>query len=249
MFKKSSGILIGLIFCFAAIPGKADIIDVAEYSAFINASEFGPGSLQHTDIGYSYDDFTASGLDVVFTNSLNSANRGTVTWSVTNTSGMDLTNVWFYGFLDAQIDEATTSFFNETVDSSNLTLGSGSSDNIADTWETDEPGFIFGDIFSNLLVGSLDNTNGTLGIEEDIALALGFDLGTLLSTQTLVATFEISDTNNGGLYQYDPLSGYGFYFNGFVDVVGSVGVPEPPTLLLMMMGALFLLRNRYKGKV
>ena len=224
-------------------PVSANVIDIVEYSSFINAAEFGPTSLQHTQIGYSYDDYTGAGMGVDFTNSLSSANYGAVSWKVSNLTSLTLHNVWFFGFLDAHIDETTTSFFNETGDASNLVLGIGSGDVKADAWEIDEPGYLFGDIFTNLLNGALDNTNGLLGIEDDASMALGFDVGTLLPTESILVTFDISLTNNGGLYHYDSVSNFGFYFNGSARILSdSVTIPESSALLLISLGGVLLLR-------
>ena len=246
MYNKSINAVFSVFLMWVPVSAFANMIDVVEYSSFIRASEFGSTSLQHTQVGYAVDEFSGAGLDVVFTNSLTTDNYGSVSWRMTNSTGMDLNDVWFYGFLDAHIDETATSFFNETGDAGSLVLGSGSGDVQADAWEIDEPGYLFGDIFTNLLSGSLDDTNALLGIEDDVSLALGFDIGTLLSSESILASFEISATNNGGLYHYDSVSDFGFYFTGSVSVLDSpvAGVSEPSSFFLMGLG--FLLIGRFR---
>ena len=242
---KKNVCIIASVMLGVATSVSAGVVDIVEYSSFMRAAEFGPTSIQHTEIGYNYDDYTSAGLGVVFTNSLNADNYGYVSWEVSNFTGSALNNVWFYGFLDAQIDEVTTSFFNETGDTSSLVLGVGDGDMLADTWEIDEPGYLFGDVFTNLLNGGLDNSNGLLGREDDVSLALGFNVGTLLPSESISAGFNISKTDNGGLYQYDPASDFGFYFSGSVQVIPVVTkVPEPSTIFLLAMGALLLGRKR-----
>ncbi|MBL1276263.1 MAG: hypothetical protein COB30_009250 [Ectothiorhodospiraceae bacterium] len=236
---KKSVYAIASLFLVTASPVFSSVIGITEYSSFISASEFGSTSLQHTGVGPGIDDYTGAGLDVVFTNSLGADNIGSVSWQITNSTGSVLNDVSFFGFLDAQIDEATNTFFNETASAAGFTLGSGSGDSQPDSFEIDEPGYLFGDIFTNLLNGSLDNTNALLGIEDDVSLALGFDVGTLLSDESILASFEISEIDNGGLYQYDAASDYGFYFLGVVSIIDDeIEIPNPSTLFLMSIGFL-----------
>ncbi len=247
MYKKSV-CAIASLFLVTASPVFSSVIGITEYSSFISASEFGSTSLQHTGVGFGVDDYTGAGLDVVFSNSLGADNIGSISWKITNSTGSTLNDVSFFGFLDAEIDEATTSYFNETASAAGLVLGAGSDDAQADSFEIDEPGYLFGDIFSNLLGGALDNTNALLGIEDDVSLALGFYLGTLLSTESIMASFEISEIDNGGLYQYDSASDYGFYFLGAVSIIDdAVEIPNPSTLFLMSLG-LLAVRSVKTGK-
>lgn len=220
----------------------ASVIDIVEFTSFINATELGSGSLRDTQVGSGVNEFASSGIGISVTNSLGANNLGSLSIKLTNNTGSDLNNVKFFGFLDAQIDESTNSFFNELGDASSLLLGSGSADSLADYWEIDEPGFIFGDIYDHLLGGTLDNSNAfDIGIPDDVSLALGFDVGALLSTESLLASFEISATDNGGLYHYDPDSGTGFYFVGSViKIIKDITIPEPGTLVLLGLGLLLL---------
>jgi hypothetical protein len=225
--------LIGVLMLWST---QAWPIAIYQYSAFIHSPDLGAFSLQDTQIGPVLDEFSGAGLNVTFTNTLDADNFGNVTWEVTNDTGGDLFDVKFFGFLDAEIDEPVNSFFNESGALVSVT-GAGSSDTAADSWEIDEPGFVFGDIFDNLLDGSLDNLNSVpAGQEDDVSLALGFDIGTLLSGQSLLATFDTSLDNIGGLSHTDPDSDITFYFNGSVALQDVSSVPEPGTLMLLLVG-------------
>jgi len=231
--------------CLASFSAKAGPIDIFEFSVFMNSTETGATSLQDTQIGIGPSNFTP-GLDIVFSNGLNADNVGTLNWTLTNNIGGDLTNVSLFGFLDAEIDEPINTFFNEYGTTADLILGGGSGDGLADSFEIDEPGFVFGDIYINLLMGVLDNTNAIQpALADDVSLALGFDIGTLLAGQSLTATFEISLIANGGLGHVDPNSGFQFWYNGFAERSTVVTpVPAPSTPSLMLLGGLILLAGR-----
>ncbi len=209
---------------------------INQFAAFINSPNLGIDSLEDTQIGSGFNYFSGSGLNVSFTNLLSTDNLGNVTWEITNNSGSDLSNVMFFGFLDAEIDEPINSYFNDSGALVSV-IGTGSTDTAADSWEIDEPGFVFGDIFDNLLDGSLDDSNNVpAGLEDDVSLGLGFDVGTLLAGQSLLATFDISMSDIGGLSHTDPDSNITFYFNGNVSVQDIPPVPEPATLMLLIIG-------------
>src|SRR5262249_52384869 len=90
------------------------------------------------------------------------------------------------------------------------------------------------DIFNHLLAGTLSNANAvpTAG---DVGFALGFDLGIVPNEGSILATFDLSSTNNGGLLQIDNDSGARLYFNGAAYVSAQV-VPEPTSLALLGTG-------------
>lgn len=232
MKKTLTSLFIFTAMSTASIPSIAATFDIFQMSVLINSSTLGMQSLEQTSIGVGASQFNAAGLSVVFTNNLGANNLGTVTWTVTNNTGRDIANTRFFGFLDGDIDETLNTFFNETGSSNGLVLGNGSSDTLADSWEIDEPGFRTGNIFANLLSGTLDNTNAVpTGTPNDVSMALGFDVGTFLAGQTLTAQFTISDQANGGLQHSDPASIYSVYYNGNVSLV-----PVPGALVLMFSG-------------
>jgi hypothetical protein len=137
-------------------------------------------------------------------------------------------------FVDHDIDKAINTFFNE--------FGSATGAPVAgESWEIDEPGFVFGDIFTNLQGNSLDNTNGVpAGSEDDVSMALGWDY-TLAAGETSAITFLISENlPSSGFYltQTDPDSQASIYFSSTLTIRGTGGavIPEPGTLALYGMG-------------
>lgn len=240
-----------LSFLLFNISASAGVIGVQQFSGFFYATSLGANSLEYTSIGYSVNDFAAAGISVGFENNLDADNLGTVSWSFSNTTGGILENAWFFAFLDADIDSPLNTYFNESGSLSSVP-GTGASDNLADSWEIDEPGYVFGDIYDHLLNGYLDNTNNvSAGFEDDVSFALGFNLGDLLVGDTVTGLFELSRLDIGGLMQLDAESADSFYFNGTVDVRSSepVAVPEPPVIFLLLTSLLALLLSRKKSLI
>lgn len=142
------------------------------------------------------------------------------------------------GFFDLEIDEKIDTFFNE-YGSTAGTEAAGQS------WEIDEPGYVFGDIWANFTSNplALDNLNGVpAATPDDVSVALGWDF-TLLSNQTAYLSFVVSETAPGSgffLTQYDPDSGASIYFSSTLDI-RTHGVPEPGTVMLLGTGLVGLL--------
>jgi hypothetical protein len=140
-------------------------------------------------------------------------------------------------FLDHEIDEVANTFFNE-YGSAVGPVGTGQ------TWEIDEPGFVFGDIYDNFLAGTLDNSNAIpIGSPEDVSMALAWAFS-LTDGQTATLTFNISETEPSGFFlqQTDPDSAASIYFSSslLIEPTGPPGVPDGGTtgvsLLLGLLG-------------
>lgn len=152
------------------------------------------------------------------------------------------------GFFDFEIAEDTNTFFNE------FGLATGNV-GIGQSWEIDEPGFKFGDIYDHVVIidAVLDNTTGvTQGNEEDVAFAMGWDFS-LLSDDVATIEYVITDvlpTSDFFLTQTDPDLNESIYFYSSLSIattgtpsgpdVPPTEVPEPYTLPLVLLGLLGL---------
>jgi hypothetical protein len=238
--------VVPVIFLLVSTAANAATIDIQQYSAFLHSQTLGPSSLEYTQLGNVQDDMTAAGLSVSFVNSLDAENLGTVSWSITNNTGAMLQDASFFVFLDAEIVQTLNNFYNESGAVASVT-GAGAGDNLADSWEIDEPGYLFGDIYNNLLSGALDNSNGVpAGFEDDVSLALGFDLGDLVADAVVTGVFEFGRQDIGGLIHIDADSNETLFFNGTVDVTSATTVPEPPISLLFATSFLLLAFKKRK---
>jgi hypothetical protein len=157
-------------------------------------------------------------------------------------------------FVDHDVAAETNTFLNEFGAVSGA-AGAGLS------WEIDEPGYVFGDIYANftasdLVASALDNTNALpAGSPDDVSMALGWNF-ILAADETGVFTFTLNTTAPGSFYlaQTDP--GFGaipaetvyFATTGVITGGGEVPVPEPSTLVVVgtAFGWLALLRKRMK---
>jgi hypothetical protein len=154
-------------------------------------------------------------------------------------------NVIFYA--DIEIDETVNTFYNEFGDTSGLAP-------VGLSWEIDEPGFNppYGDIYTNMLNGLLDNTNAvSANAVNDVSFAVGWSLFVPAGFRGFVS-WNISETApSAGFYltQVDPDSPYTLYFNGDVTVRPEGVVPEPGTWPLVLAGiALVAARFRASRK-
>jgi hypothetical protein len=138
-------------------------------------------------------------------------------------------------FVDHEIDESINTFFNE--------FGTAAGAPVAgQSWEIDEPGYVFGDIYTNFVAGTLDNSNGVSpNSPDDVSMALGWNV-TLASWESATAYFTLSETApTSGFYlkHFDPDSGGAVYFSSALNVTGSPGggVPDGGSTLALLLCA------------
>ena len=197
---------------------------------------------------------TVSGLAFQFAASLSADTTDlTLSYSFTNTTAAAISNVAFVSFLDAEIDEPLNTFFNEFA-TVRGTLAAGQS------FEIDEPGFAFGNLFANAAANALDGTNALPpGSPDDVAMALQFSIGTLGVGETAIVELMISeDGDTLGSFAIDhedsdPASTTRISYSGAVRLSSPPGpapaIPEPGAALSFGLGlcvvALALRRPRH----
>ena len=240
MKKHLITLLIGLVLVFAASGVQAvSSVDLYDWGFNIDGTVYNkisngnvPGDLP----GY----VSTGGLDF-------GTGLGSVSVTITGTGSHSLIS-----FFDHEIDEIINGYTNEFGDSHGA-LATGQS------WEIDEPGWVFGDIFTNFSAGSLDNSNGVQSSSpDDVSLALGWDF-TLASGETALIDFLLSyDAPSSGFYlsQTDPDSGAEIYLSSTKQVRGggctnNCPVPEPGTVILLgsgIAGLFFFGKKRLSNK-
>jgi hypothetical protein len=162
------------------------------------------------------------------TGSLDSTGIGSLTWETT-ASGAHR----FIAFFDHQFDASSNTYFNEYA----TAFGSPTANQ---SWEIDEPGWVFGDIFLNMLAGVLDNTNAVpSGAPDDVSWALGWDFILPTGSTAALNLFLSAAEPSSGFYlaHTDPDSQESIYFSGTLTVRDTPQpVPEPSALLMFATG-------------
>lgn len=147
------------------------------------------------------------------------------------------------GFFDHQIDADANTYYNELGEVAGM-LAPGQS------WEIDEPlGPMFGgfgDIYDNVIAGTLDNTNAinsmAFPVGDDVSMATGYDF-TLLAGEIATITWILSSTEPASgfyLHQYDVDSFPGdpdadIYLSTANEIEGG-SAPIPASALLLLAG-------------
>lgn len=222
--------------------------EVYEIDSFVNIAGH---DLNVAAIGTSAQlsrDALPSGLSFSFTPTLSGdAMELTLTYRFTNSGGSSFADMQFFSFVDAQIDVPVNTYFNETGQVIG-SLGSGAGDADPDSFEIDEPGYVFGNVFQNLLLGTLDNTNALpVSSPDDVSLALGFQIGTLLPQQEATIRILLSEIQTSlgsfSLQHFDTelTSKDVLTVSGQSSVLNTSAVPEPSSLFLSTIGAMVFL--------
>lgn len=135
-------------------------------------------------------------------------------------------------FLDHELSEDLNTFFNE--------IGSATgTPAVGESWEIDEPGFHFGDIYENFLAGTPDNSVGTAE-PDDVSMLMGRNFY-LDPGETGLLQFILSETqpaNGFYLTQLDPDSGDVVYFSSHLAIRSGGTVPDAAWNLGLMIMAL-----------
>ena len=159
-----------------------------------------------------------SGIDFV-------TGLGTMTYTQTAPG-----NHFVIGFFDVDVGISPDIFYNEY----GTVFGSPEP---GQSWEIDEPSYVFGDIWFNVQDGLLDNTNALpQGLEEDVSMAIGWDYS-LPPGGTAVIDFTAGWAEPAsGFYlsQTDVDTGETVYLSSTIDITV---IPEPLTVLGVLFAA------------
>ncbi len=142
-------------------------------------------------------------------------------------------------FVDHEIDENVNTFFNEygsVVGSAPAGL----------SWEIDEPGYTYGDIWLNYTNASLDNSNGVpSSAPDDVSMALHWkDIALAANEQIIFRLSTVAPSTGFYLVQTDPDSKVSIYFS--TTAGEAPPIPEPSTVILLVSGLAVIGFARFK---
>ena len=230
--------LAAIAFCFSVSTSANADIALFEYAINIDGTVVDSGVPGDPTSGDSNPD----GLD--------SEGLGTMTFNITGVGAHS-----FDAFFDHEIDEEINTFFNEVGSAS----AAPSAPAAGQSWEIDEPGFVFGDIYDNMLASTLDNANAVpAGLEDDVSMALGWDFtladGELATIMLMLGIIDPGIDDQGldtGLFRLkhtDPDSGPSFYLSSTLGISLSP-IPVPAAIWLFGSGLVGLIGfSRRKAK-
>jgi len=189
-----------------------------------------------------------------FTN-LDGDNFGDYGWLITNNTANPWANISLLFFLDAEWDLGTNLVSNEYGEFLSLGLANGAPPGALapQGWEIDEPGYVFGDIYTNVSFnGTLDNQNAVpSNMPDDVSLAFLWATTNLGPGDSLRLTILHQSAAVDGIGHFDPDSQAVFYVNGYLEVISNAapgtGVPEPGMGWALGAGLAAILWVRRKG--
>ncbi len=166
-----------------------------------------------------------------FFTSLNGDNLGSYGWQIVNSGVNPWTAVTLLFFLDAEWDLTENLVTNEYAEFCGLSVPDGAPPGTITpgSWEADEPGYVFGDIYANVSFnGFLDNSNAVpSSAPDDVSIAFGWTILNVAPGETLTLTVLHLTSATTGIGHFDPDSLAGFYVNGYLERTVAPIDPDP----------------------